>query len=122
MILVDTSVWIDHLHEGVPELSKHLNAGEVLVHPMVIGELACGSLRNREEVLSLLSALPGAVVASHDEVLELIARENLMGRGLGFIDAHLLCATLLTPDARLWTRDKRLATVAKKLECALKGD
>ncbi len=115
MILVDTPVWIDHLHNGAPELVELLNADEVLTHPMVIGELACGSIGNRVEVLSLLAALPHAVVADNDEVLKFIERRKLMGRGLGFIDVHLLAATTLMPGTRLWTRDRRLASTGAKL-------
>jgi predicted nucleic acid-binding protein len=119
VILVDTPVWIDHLYKGVPALVELLNAGEVLAHPLIIGELACGTIGNRKEVLSLLGALPNAVVAENDEALDLIERHKIMGRGLGFIDAHLLASTALTPDARLWTRDRRLAGIAEKLGLAL---
>ena len=116
MILVDTPVWIDHLHKGVPELVDRLDAGEVLAHPHVIGELACGNVKNRAAVLSSLAALPSAVTATNDEVLALIARQSLMGRGLGFFDAHLLASAALTPECRLWTRDRRLRTIAESLE------
>ena len=116
MILVDTSVWIDHLHKGVQELAVKLDAGEVLAHPLVLGELACGNVKNRAAVLSLLALLPCAVTATNDEVLALIERQSLMGRGLGFIDAHLLASAALTHECRLWTRDRRLRTVAESLE------
>jgi predicted nucleic acid-binding protein len=121
VILVDTSIWIDHLRKGVPELVSLLNAGEVLIHPLVVGELACGSIGNGEEVLSLLAALPSAIEAGNDEGLALIERQKLMGRGLGFIDVHLLASTALTPEALLWTRDRRLATIAKELGFAYAG-
>ncbi|HEU4886334.1 MAG TPA: type II toxin-antitoxin system VapC family toxin [Thermoanaerobaculia bacterium] len=119
MILVDTSVWIDHLHKGVPELAELLERGEVLVHPFVIGELACGNLKDRGEVLGLLAALPPAVVAGDDETLLFIENRKLMAKGLGYIDAHLLASVTLTDDAQLWTRDKRLAQVAADLGLAL---
>lgn len=115
MILVDTSVWIDHLHRGVPALVEALDSGAVLTHPFVIGELACGNLRRREEILSLLGALPRATVATHEEVLVLIEQRELMGRGLGYVDAHLLASVTLTDGARLWTTDKRLAAIANEL-------
>jgi predicted nucleic acid-binding protein len=112
LILVDTSVWVDHLRKGVPELVELLERGEVLTHPFVIGELACGNLKDRGEVLDLLAALPSAVVAGDDETLLFIEQRMLMGKGIGYIDAHLLASVTLTSDARLWTRDKRLAEIA----------
>ena len=110
MILVDTSVWVEHLRHGLPRLATLLQAGEVLIHPWVIGELACGNLRNRQQVLELLLGLPMATVASDTEVLLLIERELLMGRGIGYIDAHLLASARLS-HCRLWTQDRRLAAV-----------
>jgi predicted nucleic acid-binding protein len=92
-----------------------LENGRVLVHPFVLGELACGNLRNRHEVLDLLGNLPSAPVASDAEALEFIERRSLMGRGIGYIDVHLLAAVVLADDARLWTRDRRLAVVADEL-------
>ena len=115
MILVDTSVWIDHLRTRNDELARALEDGEVLVHSAVIGELACGNLRNRTEILGLLRALPQAREATHDEVIALVERRKLMGRGVGYIDAHLLAAAVLTPWTRLWTHDKRLARLATEL-------
>jgi predicted nucleic acid-binding protein len=115
VILVDTSVWIDHLHRHDAELARSLEAVKVCVHPMVIGELALGSLRNRAGVLSLLRALPSAVVATHDETMALVEARQLHGRGLSLIDAHLLASVLLTPGARLLTRDRRLAEAASDL-------
>lgn len=120
MILVDTSVWIDHLRSSVAGLVEALEADAVLIHPFVIGELACGMIANRHEVLNLLSALPPAVVASDDEVLGFIGERKLMGKGIGFIDAHLLASVALTPDAELWTRDKRLHAVAAALRFPLR--
>jgi predicted nucleic acid-binding protein len=84
----------------------------VITHPYVIGELACGNLRNRDEILALLAALPSGVVATHEETLVFVERQRLMGRGIGYIDAHLLASVTLTPGSRLWTRDRRLAAVA----------
>jgi predicted nucleic acid-binding protein len=111
VILVDTSVWMEHLRLGLPRLATLLQEGEVMIHPWVIGELACGNLRNRQQVLELLLGLPMATVASDTEVLLLIERELLMGRGIGYIDAHLLASARLS-HCRLWTQDRRLAAVA----------
>lgn len=113
--LVDTSVWVDHLRTGSTPLSALLNENFVFCHPMVIGELACGQLQRRREILGWLGELPQSVAASHEEVLALIDRHGLAGRGLGWVDAHLLAATLLTPPVRLWTRDRRLRAVARAL-------
>ncbi len=118
MILVDTSVWIDHLRAGDAGLGVFLNSNRVLMHPFVLGELACGNLRNRDEVLALLGDLPRSAVATDDEVLFFIERHALMGRGIGYVDAHLLAAVALAGSARLWTRDKRLRTVADSLALA----
>lgn len=114
MILVDTSVWINHLRAGDDELVERLHAGEVACHPFVVGELACGNLRNRDEILTLLSALPALPKAEDGEVLDFIARWRLMGRGLGLVDMHLLASCLLA-DAGLWTRDRKLAEAAGDL-------
>jgi predicted nucleic acid-binding protein len=108
VILVDTSVWIDHLHARVPSLAALLEAGEVMTHPFVIGELACGMLKDRDHVLELLAVLPAMIVATDEEVLLFIERRKLMGRGIGYIDAHLLTSVRLTDDAEIWTRDKSL--------------
>lgn len=116
MILVDTSVWVDHLRAGDEGLIALLGENRVVTHPFVIGELACGNLRNRPEVMRLLQDLPRTPVAGDDEVLFFIERHELMGRGIGYIDAHLLAATTLADPARLWTRDKRLAKVASDLK------
>jgi predicted nucleic acid-binding protein len=119
MILVDTSVWVDHFREGIPALAAALDAETVLTHPLVIGELACGNLRNRMEVLALLGELPSAPVASEKEALAFIERRSVMGRGIGYIDVHLLASTALAPGARLWTRDRRLASIAGELDLAI---
>lgn len=112
MILVDTSVWINHLKFVDERLAGFLADGKVLGHPFVIGELALGCLRRRDAVLSDLRDLPGAIVAEHEHVLEFIERHALFGRGIGYIDAHLLAATQLTPETRLWTTDRPLQTIA----------
>jgi predicted nucleic acid-binding protein len=113
VILVDTSVWVEHLRHGVPRLAALLQEGEVLIHPWVIGELACGNLRNRQQVLDLLQGLPMATVASDAEVLLLIGRDRLMGRGIGYVDAHLLASARLS-HCRLWTQERRLAAMAQE--------
>lgn len=115
MILVDTSVWIDHLRTGDAGLADLLDSGFALTHPLVIGELAMGNLRARDAVLALLQALPQAVVASDDEVLAHVARHRLFGIGIGYADTHLLASTQLTAGANLWTRDRRLREAASRL-------
>lgn len=107
MILVDTSVWIDHLKRGSNRLSDLLDQGRVLIHPFIIGELACGNLKNRDEILSLFSALPVAHMAEHPEVMQLVNSYSLYGLGLGWIDMHLLASALLT-HCNMWTKDRRL--------------
>ena len=116
MILVDTSVWIDHLRIGDPQLTALLQEAQVLAHPWVIGELALGRLSARSEVLGLLSNLPRATIATEAEVMSLVETRHPSGLGIGYVDAHLLAATLLTTDASLWTRDKQLAAAAADLE------
>ena len=115
MILVDTSVWIDHLRTRDKTLVELLLAKQVLGHPFIIGEIALGHLPERRQVLSSLRHLPRAIVASQDEVLDLIERERLFGFGIGYVDAHLLAATRLTEGASLWTRDKRLLSAGESL-------
>ncbi len=117
MILVDTSVWIDHLRRGDAHLMATLLAGHVLIHPWVIGEIACGTLRERGQVLDLLRSLPLSPVALEDEELFFIEQYALMGRGIGYVDIHLLASAQLA-GARLWTRDKRLVVVANELGVA----
>ena len=118
MILVDTSVWIEHLRSASAILSALLDDGEVLGHPFVLGELALGNLRQRDEILPVLQRLPQATSASHLEVLQFIDREALYGRGIGYVDAHLLAAARLTAGSKLWTRDRLLQTVAGHLGVA----
>jgi len=118
MILVDTSVWVDHLRHGDAALAAALDANVVAIHPFVIGELACGLLKSRRPLLGLLGSMTRLAAATDEEVLEFIERHRLMGRGLGYIDVHLLAATVLEAGARLWTRDKRLKRVAVEMALA----
>ena len=119
MILADTSVWVDHLRASDKALVVLLEAGMVLAHPFVTGELALGNLRQREFVLQALADLPHADVATDAEVLHFIERHALFGRGIGYIDAHLLAAAQLTAGTELWTNDKRLHGVAVQLGLAI---
>ncbi len=119
MILADTSVWVDHLRASDNALAALLDTGMVLAHPFVIGELALGNLRQREIVLNALADLPHASVATDVEVLHFIERQALFGRGIGYIDAHLLAAVQLTAGTGLWTKDKRLHAVAVQLGLAI---
>jgi predicted nucleic acid-binding protein len=113
VILVDTSVWVEHLRRGLPRLATLLQEGKVLIHSWVIGELACGNLRNRADVLELLQGLPAAFVASDQEVLLMIEQDQLMGRGIGYVDAHLLASAKLS-HCQLWTQDRRLAVMTEE--------
>ncbi len=115
MILVDTSVWIDHLRQGDAALKALLNTGQVLAHPFVVGELALSNLQKRDVILNALLDLPQAGVATEEEVLRFIEQESLYGIGIGYIDVHLLAALRLAPGSKLWTRDKRLLTAATRL-------
>jgi predicted nucleic acid-binding protein len=115
MILVDTSVWIDHLRFVDEGLVAILESGQVANHHFVTGELACGNLRNREEILNMLKSLPQVLTATEAEVLFFMEQHKLMGQGLGYIDCHLLTSTALTPSTRLWTRDKSLKAAATSL-------
>jgi predicted nucleic acid-binding protein len=112
--LVDTSVWVDHLRHGDEELRALLDRGEVLCHPFIIGELACGSIANRTEVLELLRALPQSTIAEHDEAMHFLHKRRLYGRGLGWIDLHLLASASLS-NVRLWTTDRALKRAAEQL-------
>ncbi len=117
-MLVDTSVWVEHLRRGEPTLSALLDRDEVECHPFIIGELACGFLRRRSEVLILMQRLPHVPIVGHDEVLAFVERRRLMGRGIGWIDAHLLASAALS-STLLWSRDRRLSEVARELHlCA----
>ncbi len=114
MILVDTSIWVDHLRDGDPGLVAMLDRGEVLGHSWVTGEVALGRLRARREVLRLLGQLPQATVATPEELMVAIEHHELPGVGIGYVDVQLLASTLLTGGARLWTRDRRLGEVAAR--------
>ena len=117
MILVDTSVWIDHLRTGNPRLEALLDEGEVVCHPFIIGELALGHLDNRRQILAFLGALPGVATAGPDEVMHLIDAHRLMGTGIGYLDAHLLASARLS-STPIWTFDTSLDRIAVKLEAA----
>jgi predicted nucleic acid-binding protein len=119
VILVDTTVWVDHLRGGDKALTALLETGAVLIHPFVVGELALGNLRQRKTVLSALWDLPRAGVATDAEVLHFVDQHELYGRGLGYVDAHLLAAVRLTAGAELWTKDKRLHGIADQLRLAI---
>ena len=119
MILVDTSVWVDHLRAGDQALAGLLEAGKVLAHPFVIGELALGNLPQRDQALRGLQDLPQANVATDREVIRFVGRHLFFERGIGYVDAHLLAAVLLTAGARLWTRDRRLKGAADHLGLAI---
>jgi predicted nucleic acid-binding protein len=115
VILVDTSIWIDHLHRTEPALVDALTRAAVLQHPMVIGELSLGTLRDRSTMLAMIANLPAAPVASHGEVARFVEAQELYGQGLSLVDVHLLASVTLAPGATLWTRDKRLKRVAERL-------
>jgi predicted nucleic acid-binding protein len=121
MVLVDTSVWVSFLQSGHVRLKGLLEEGKVLTHHDIIGELACGNLKNRREILSLLKTLPAAATATHDEVLRFIEDHRLMGLGLGYVDVHLLAAARLT-GVPLWTDDKCLKAAAVRLQVAFKAE
>ena len=114
MVLVDTSVWVSHLRDGNPGLEKLLNDGEVVCHPFIVVELACGNLKNRKEILTSLQSLPMTILAEDGEVLKFIENHQLMGKGLGYIDVHLMAAAVIT-DVPLWTFDKILDKLTKKI-------
>ncbi|MCH7474564.1 MAG: PIN domain-containing protein [Gemmatimonadetes bacterium] len=114
MILADTSVWVDHLRRGNSQLAELLEAAQVSCHQFVIGELACGNLRKRAQILEHLSRLPLVDTLAHGEVMEMVRRRRLMGSGIGWVDAHLLAASLVE-DVSLWTLDRSLGAVARRL-------
>ena len=119
MILVDTNVWINHFKKSHAELVANLNVGCVACHPFIIGELACGNLKDRDEILGLFQSLPSAPVLEPEEILAFIEANKLMGKGLGYVDLHLLAATVLE-GIKLWTEDKRLKKAAKDLGVSYK--
>jgi predicted nucleic acid-binding protein len=118
VILVDSSIWIDHIRAPDELLAVLLARHEVVAHPFVIGEIALGSIHNRSAVLASLEELPRTDLATDEDVLSLIEQHRLYGRGIGYVDAHLLAATRLTPATSLWTRDRRLRDVAAELHLA----
>jgi predicted nucleic acid-binding protein len=119
MVLVDTSIWVTHLRHGHRQLEKLLMGAEVMCHPFIMGELACGNLKNRVEILALLRALPSAPTIEFDEFLFFIERNRLIGIGIGFVDVHLLASAQLA-GVPLWTTDKRLKSAATRLNLAFK--
>jgi predicted nucleic acid-binding protein len=119
MVITDTSIWVTHLRQGSRQLEKLLIDAEVMCHPFIIGELACGNLKNRNEIISLLQSLPMAPTIEFDEFIFFIERNRLMGIGIGFVDVHLLASAQLT-GIPLWTADKRLKSAATKLDLAYK--
>ncbi len=118
MILVDTSIWADHLRRTEPELTGLLNIGAVLTHPFVIGEVALGSIPRRDFLLQAFDNLPKATVASTEEVRRFIEDHALYGRGVGYIDIHLMASVVMMPETELWTRDKRLRAIAEQFGLA----
>jgi predicted nucleic acid-binding protein len=114
MILVDTSIWIDHLHAAESALVDLLERDEVGCHPLVVEELALGSIKKRANVVELLGRLSAFPVLGHDEILQLVGRQRLWGKGLSAVDAHLLGSVALVPGAQLWTRDKRLIAAGRQ--------
>lgn len=119
MVIVDTSIWVTHLRQGSRRLEKLLVDAEVMCHEFIVGELACGNLKNRTEIISLLQSLPMAPTIEFDEILFFIDRHHLMGKGVGFVDVHLLASAQLTVTP-LWTADKKLVSVVDQLELAFK--
>lgn len=118
MILIDASVWIDHMRRTIPAIAELAEAGEILTHPFVIGEISLGSLKQRDAVLRAMGLLARAVVANDSEVMRFITANTLFGKGIGYLDTHLLASTKLTDGAKLWTFDRRLHEAATQLGCA----
>lgn len=117
-VLADRSIWIDYFRREDPRLTSLLDQGDIVIHPFVIGELVLGRVSKISHMLDDLNTLPKATIASNDEVLELIVKRKLSGLGIGYVDAHLLASTMLTIEASIWTRDKRLLAAAKALKLA----
>ncbi|CAM2159408.1 Ribonuclease VapC32 (plasmid) [Pararobbsia alpina] len=115
MILADTSIWIDHIRAPQPVLAHLLNDGKIIMHPIIVGELSLGSLPNRTEFLATLHDMPMATAATDEEIRYFIENAKLYSRGVGYMDVSLLTAVRLTPNARIWTRDKRLRQIASEL-------
>lgn len=121
MVIVDTSIWIDHFRRGRSSLVTLLDDSMAFIHPFVVGELACGNLANRKEIIGLLRKVPQAPRATDEELLHFIEARDLMGRGVGLVDMHLLASTKLLDDSVLWTRDKRLHDLATELAVAFQA-
>jgi predicted nucleic acid-binding protein len=119
MILLDSSIWVDHLRAAEPRVAELYRKRYIVGHPLVLGEIAMGSFNRREDLLRDLRNLPVAVVAKDEEVVDFVTRNKLFGLGIGYIDAHLLVSARLTTNTQLWTRDKRLLGAAQKLGCAM---
>ncbi len=117
MVLVDTSVWVDYLRGDCTSLASMLERNQVVMHPLIIGELACGNLKNRTQLLTLWKSLEFLTTTNHEETLFFIEKNKLMGKGVGFIDVQLLAAVTISLNVKLWTRDKRLAILAEQLGC-----
>ena len=115
MILVDTSVWVDHLRSSNQLLTELLEHNQVIMHQMVLGELACGNLQNRQQLLQLWQSLDSSQAVNHDEALYFIEQHGLMGKGIGYVDVNLLASVALVAGVKLWTQDKRLAQIAGEL-------
>jgi predicted nucleic acid-binding protein len=115
LILADTSIWIDHFRSGSKEMRKHLNEGQIVIHPAVIAELALGSLRDRTKTLELLDLLPHIQVAQPSELRRMIEARHLYNLGIGLTDAHLIASVFINPSTFLWTRDRRLRKAAEGL-------
>ena len=120
MVLVDTSVWVSHLRDGNIELEYLLNNGNVLCHPLIVGELACGNLKDRAVILSFLQLLPMSIEAEHEEVLSFVEKNRLMGKGIGYVDAQLVASSVLT-SVPIWTLDEKLAQLADGLHIKYKN-
>jgi len=115
MVLIDTSVWVNHLRKSEPKLKALLLNGDVYCHPFVIGELACGSIKNRQEIISLLQSLPSTRTIDNNEFLDFVNNNNLYSKGVGYVDIHLLASSRLE-SVKLWTEDKRLNKLAIDLD------
>jgi hypothetical protein len=120
MVLVDTSVWVSHLRDGNNELVNLLHNGTVLCHPLIVGELACGNLKDRAAILSFLQLLPMSIETEHEEVLSFIENNRLMGKGMGYVDVQLIASAILT-GVPIWTLDKKLAQAADGLQIKYKN-
>jgi len=120
MVLVDTSVWVSHLRDGNAELANLLNNGMVLCHPLIVGELACGNLKERAVIISFLQLLPKSIEAEHEEVLSFIENNRLMGKGIGYVDVQLIASAVLT-GVPIWTFDKKLSQIADGLRIKYKN-